>query len=196
MLRTNLSTRPFYNLRAVKALIGITAVVVLAFTLYNAVEVVRLVTAQRSLGAHAAEAEREADRLRADAGRIRSQIDPRELNVVSAAAREANEIIDRRTFSWSQLFAQFESTLPNDVRITAVQPRLNRDGNFIVAIEVESRRVEDLDMFLHALESDGTFRDVLAVEEATNENGLLEATIEGVYAPTPRVSAEQGGARP
>ena len=183
MLRTNLSTRPFYNLRAVRALIGVAAILVIAFTLYNLIQVVRLVAAQRSLGAHAAEAEREADRLRAEAGRIRSQIDPRELNVVSAAAREANAIIDRRTFSWSELFSRFEATLPPDVRITAVQPRLDRDSNFIVAIEVEARRIEDLDAFLQALESKGAFRNVLAVEEASAENGLIEATIEGIYVP-------------
>ena len=42
MIRTNLSTRPFYNARAVHALLGLFAVVVIAMTAYNAVQLVRL----------------------------------------------------------------------------------------------------------------------------------------------------------
>ena len=37
MLRTNLSTRPFYNVRAVRALLGLFALVVVGFTLFNVV---------------------------------------------------------------------------------------------------------------------------------------------------------------
>ena len=181
MLRTNLSTRPFYNVRAVQLTLGIFAGLVLAITLFNVEEIVRLAASQRSLGAHAAESEAEAARLRSEAVRIRSQIDPRELQVVASAAREANGIIDQRAFSWTALFGQFESTLPPDVRITAVRPRLERSGTFVVAVAVQARRAEDLDAFIEALESKGSFRNVLAVQEQTNESGLIEAVIEGVY---------------
>jgi hypothetical protein len=181
MLRTNLSTRPFYNVRAVQVLLGAAALVVLAFTLFNVITLIKLSNSQRTLGAHAADAEAEAARLRGEAARMRSQIDPKDLAVVAAAAREANGIIDRRAFSWTELFAQFEHTLPPDVRITAVQPRLERDGRFIVSMSVEARRVEDLDAFVEALETRGTFRNVLPTEEQTNEQGLIEAVIDGVY---------------
>jgi hypothetical protein len=182
MLRTNLSTRPFYNVRAVQLALGLFAGLVLAITLFNAEEIIRLTASQRTLGAHASDAEAEATRLRGEAARIRAQIDPRELQVVASAAREANGIIDQRAFSWTALFGQFESTLPPDVRITAVRPRLDRPGTFVVAIATQARRAEDLDAFVEALESKGSFRDVLAVQEQTNEDGLIEAVIEGSYA--------------
>jgi hypothetical protein len=186
MLRTNLSTRPFYNVRAVQIALGAAAAVVLAITLFNVVQVVRLAISQQSLGARAAEAEEEASRLRAEAVRMRAQINPEELQVVANAAREANQIIDQRAFSWTELFGQFEATLPPDVRITAVQPRLERDGNFIVAIGVEARRAEDLDAFIEALETAGAFHDVLAVQEQTGPAGLIKAIVEGTYVPAPR----------
>ena len=131
MLRTNLSTRPFYNVRAVHAILGTAALIVFAITLFNVVQIVRLTATEWSLGASASQAEQDARRLRAEATKIRSQINPEELQVVSNAAREANAIIDQRTFSWTDLFAEFEATLPPDVRITAVQPRLDRDGAFV-----------------------------------------------------------------
>lgn len=195
MLKTNLSTRPFYNLRAVRALLGGVTLAVLGLTLFNVVQLVRLTANQYTLGARAADAEREAARLRADAARIRAQIDPRELQVVAAAAREANAIIDQRAFSWTDLLTQFEATLPPDVRITTVRPRLETSGEFIVAAGVEARRSEDLDAFIEALETEGGFRNVLSIQEQTSEAGLIQAVVEGSYVPPPRPAADAGGGR-
>ena len=186
MLRTNLATRPFYNLRAIQVALGAAVAIALAMTLFNVVQIARLTMSQRSLGARATQAEAEATRLRAEAARIRAQINPQELQVVANAAHEANQIIDQRAFSWTDLFAQFEATLPADVRITAVRPRLERTGNFIVAIGVEARRAEDLDGFTEALESGGAFHNVLAIQEQTGDSGLIEAIVEGTYVPPAR----------
>jgi len=181
MLRTNLATRPFYNIRAVQVALGLSAGLVLALTLFNVVEILRLTSLRSSLGVHAEDAETEAMRLREDAARIRAQIDPKELQVVANAAREANGIIDQRAFSWTELFGEFEVTLPPDVRITAVRPRLDRGGIFVVAIAVQAKRAEDLDAFIEALEGRGAFKNVLAVQEQTNEQNLIEAVVEGTY---------------
>jgi Tfp pilus assembly protein PilN len=108
--------------------------------------------------------------------------------VVANAAREANSIIDQRAFSWSDLFDELEHTLPDDVRITAVDPSLNPQGQFVVNIAVQARRSEDLDAFIEALEKTGSFRDVITPAEETNEQGLLVAVVRGVYIRT-------GGAR-
>jgi hypothetical protein len=159
------------------------------------VQLVRLTASQYALGARAAEAEREATRLRTDATRIRSEINPDELQVVASAAREANAIIDQRAFSWTDLLAQFEATLPPDVRITTVQPRLERDGTFVVAVGVEARRAEDLDAFIEALETTGGFHNVLSVQEQTNDAGLIQAIVQGSYQPPQRTASGAGGGR-
>ena len=51
MLRTNLSTRPFYNERAVHVALGLVALVVGALTLANLVSFVRLSRQNTVLGA-------------------------------------------------------------------------------------------------------------------------------------------------
>jgi hypothetical protein len=180
MLRTNLSTRPFYNARAVRAVLLVLAVVVAGLTVYNAVRIVALLSSQSTLGANQAEARREAQRLRREAARIGSQIDRDELAVVAAAAREANTLIDQRAFSWTDLMAQFETTLPQDVRIRVVQPRLD-NGRFVVSIAVQGQSPEDIDAFIEALEQSGKFRDVLPSVQSTSDDGLIEATIQGIY---------------
>jgi len=181
MLHTNLSTRPFYNQRAVQLALTALALLVLAVTLFNAVQLIWLTDSQRSLGARALESEQEAARLRTQAAAIRAQINTKELEIVANAAREANGIIDQRAFSWTELLGQFEETLPENVRIMAVQPRLAANGSFVVGMTVQARRAEDLDAFIEALEKTGTFRNVTPLQEQTNEQGLLEAVIEGTY---------------
>jgi hypothetical protein len=181
MLRTNLSTRPFYNIRAVQAALGALAAFVILFTMFNVISLLQLAASQRSLGARAVQAQNDATKLRGDASQVRAQVDAKELEVVSAAAREAKSIIEMRAFSWTELLAQFEKTLPENVRITAVQPRLERDGRFIIGMRVEARQIGDLEKFLDELEMTGSFHNVLTTDEQATDDGLLEALIEGSY---------------
>lgn len=181
MLRTNLATRPFYNERAVQLVLGLILVIVIAVTAFNVAELIRLSGSQRALGARAAESERDAARLRRDAATVRAQINTKELETVASAAREANGIIDQRAFSWSELFDQLEQTLPDDVRITAIDPTLTKEGQFIIQIVVQARRSEDVDQFIESLEKTGSFHDMITPIESTNDDGLLEAVIRGTY---------------
>jgi hypothetical protein len=189
MLRTNLATRPFYNIRAVQAALGACVAFVILFTMFNAISLIQLAASQRSLGARAVQAQSDAQKLRTDATRVRSQVDAKELEVVSAAAREAKSIIEMRAFSWTDLLGQFEKTLPENVRITAVQPRLERDGRFVIGMRVEARQIGDLEKFLDELEMTGAFHNVLTTDEQATDDGLLEALIEGSYAQQPAAAA-------
>jgi Tfp pilus assembly protein PilN len=183
MIRTNLSTRPFYNARAVRALVGLFAVIVVAMTAYNTIELVRLSGSQRTLGAKASANEREATRLRTEAARILAKVDTKELAAVDKAAREANAIIDQRTFSWTDVFSHFERTLPQDVRITSVSQQAARQ---VVVIKADARSVDDVDRFIEALEKTGAFRDVTPRNEVLMDNDIIDATLEATYTPRAR----------
>jgi Tfp pilus assembly protein PilN len=187
MLRTNLSTRPFYNERAARAALGLAALLLLSLTVFNAVQGVSLRGRERELSGRATGARNEAEVLRAEAQRVRTQIDPKELATVSAAAREANDLIAQRTFSWVQLFQQLESTLPAGVRLTSIEPRID-EGVVTVSMTVEARSYDALSTFMEALESRGGFRKVLP-PVTSEDGGLIDATVEGMYAPAPPVAA-------
>lgn len=191
MIRTNLSTRPFYNVRAVHGLLAAAVLIVVAITAFNVVQLVRLNASQRTLGAQSQQAEAEAARLRAEAAQILAQIDAKKLQVVAAAASEANAVIDQRTFSWTALFTHFEGTLPPDVRIKSVTPQ---PVDQTVLIRAEARRIEDLEAFIDGLEGTGAFRSVLPTSEVTMETGVIEATIAARYQPPAR-RAQRGGGR-
>src|SRR6185436_19308182 len=171
MLRTNLSTRPFYNERAVRTALGALAALAIGLTLFNAYEIMRLQGQSRDSREQIAQNDAQARELRDKAQEIRRSIDKDKLAAVQAAAHEANVLIDRRTFSWTGLLNYFQATLPPDVRIAGVTPQTDTDGRRLVQISVFSRRNEDVEAFMDALEKTGAFSGVLPRAEHTEESG-------------------------
>ena len=183
MLRGNLSTRPFYNERALHLALALATGLAVGFTAFNAGRILALSNERTGVATQAAEAEAEARELREAAARTRSTLDPRQIDAVSASAREANAIIDRRLFSWTELLNYFETTLPPDVRLTSIRPRIEASGATIV-VTVVARRVEEVDAFMTALEATGAFANVLSREERATEEGDLVAALEAAYRPS------------
>ena len=183
MLRTNLSTRPFYNERGVHLLLGIATLILVILTAYNLFEIVVLTREQSELGGKATAAESRARDLRAQAAQVRQALDTKKLDAISAEAREANAIIGQRLFSWTELLNRLETTLPEDVRIVSMRPSVDPDGNITVQMVVTSRRFVDIDTFFKNLEGTGAFANMLSRDQITNEDGLLQATVDGRYLP-------------
>jgi Tfp pilus assembly protein PilN len=182
MLRTNLSTRPFYNERGVHGAILAVALVVAAFTIFNLTQIVLLTRRYSDFSGRAAAAESRAGELRAHAAQTRQAIDTSQLDSVSSAAREVNDIINQRLFSWTDLLTRLEETLPDDVRITSLRPRVERDGTVTIQMTVAGVSVDDIEQFMANLEQTTAFSDVFPLQDERGEGGVVQATLEGKYA--------------
>jgi len=183
MLRTNLATRPFYNERAVHMWLLVAALLVVAATVFNVMRVLQYSRSDTRLATQASRDEARAADLRQQANRLRGSVDPKKIAFKSAEARQANDLIDRRTFSWTDLLNRFETTLPDDVRIVAVRPRVDKDHNIVLTINVVAREIEDVNQFLENLEGTGAFARVISHEEHPNDQGQFDAQIETRYVP-------------
>ena len=180
MLRGNLSTRPFYNERAVQALLGGLAVVLALLSLFTVWQFVVLTRQQGELSARIGRDESRAAALRREALQVRSRVDPRQLDTTVRATREANTVIDARTFSWTALFNVFERTIPSEVSLRSVTP--TNDGSvLLVRFTVNAPRVEPVGLFLDRLEAAGAFKGLRSVEEQSLENGTYSVVCEGQY---------------
>jgi len=195
VIRTNLSTRPFYNERAVHLWLLVVALVVAAFTLFNVSRVLRYSRTDTQLALQASRDESRAAELHGQAAKLRASVDPRQFDIASAAAHQANELIDRRTFSWTELLNRFETTLPDEARIVAIRPKLDREGNIVVTISVVARDVDDVSQFMENLEKTGAFRNLRPTIERVNEQGLFESQLETHYTPSAAIAAS-GAERP
>jgi Tfp pilus assembly protein PilN len=206
MLRTNLSTRPFYNERAVRAGLLIAAVVVLGLTFVNVMRIITLSRHNTELSTQIVQEQQEAARLTDEAAAVRRTIDRDELQRIVLAAGEANALIDQRTFSWTEFFNQLEATLPPDVMLTSVRP-VFQGGLVRINMNLLGRRAEDIDEFMERLEASGSFDSVLPSREDLTDQGLYRVALTAVYlqheeeparepGPDPATPREPGGGTP
>jgi hypothetical protein len=184
MLRTNLSTRPFYNERLVHLALALVGVIVAVITVLNIVKVVQLSRQNTTLTARIRDDRTAAEDFGRRARKTRLDIDQKELKVVVASAQEANELIDSRTFSWTGFFNHIEGTLPPDVMLVSVRPVIAQ-GKTVITMGVRARRSPDIDEFIEKLESTGAFEDIYPMQQTSREDGLIDAPIQAVYAPVP-----------
>lgn len=192
MLRGNLATRPFYNERIVALLLALVALVVLALTGWNATRLVQLSARRSDLRAQISADEAAATRVRQSAVAVQKSVDRAALASLAGSAREANSLIDERTFSWTMLFGFIEDTIPMGVRLTGVSPEIEK-GEIVVTMVLVARQVEDVTTFMRALEGTGAFYDVMPTEADRTEDGLERVTVRAPYAPPPPVGATKPG---
>jgi hypothetical protein len=195
VLRTNLSTRPFYNDRAIHMAIGIFAVVLTGLTIWNVVRVLTLSRQNTELATRVNSDHAEAEQLTTMAADIRRKINKAELQLVVDSAREANALIDQRTFSWTAFFNRLESTMPPDVMLTTVRPSV-KDGVTRVHLTVLGRGAEDVDEFAEKLEAIGAFEDVVLTSQDRTPEGLFRAVIESIYTGTEEPATPPEGPPP
>ena len=188
MIRLNLSTRPFYNIAAVRVWLAAGGAVVLAASVFNIAQVLRYSNSNTELVIRASTDEAHAGELRRTAQKLRASVDAAQVDAVSVDARQANLLIDRRTFSWTELFNRFERTLPDDVRITAVHPTVDKDRRIVLTVSVLARGVDDVNRFMENLDQANAFFELRSRQEQTNDAGQIESTLEMIYQPKPEAA--------
>lgn len=184
MLDVNLSTRPFYNERAVHLALGVAGLAAGAALVAGLLQVSTL---SREHALLTSSAERDEGALRenaAAAAAMNREVRAEDVERLAAAAAEANALIDRRVFSWTEFFNRIEQTLPDGVMLTSVRPDIAA-GGVTVAMGVIGRRVADIDAFIARLEATGAFAGVLPREETVTGEGARRTLLVGRYAPGP-----------
>ena len=183
MLQINLSTRPFYNERAVHLLLGGAGLAAGAFLVAGVGLLTGLSREQAALAAAAGRDESSARAAAAATADVLRRVAGGDPDRVAAATDDANLLIDRRLFSWTALFNHLEQTLPAGVMLVSVQPRINGAGA-TVALDVVGRSVSEIGTFIDALEATGAFSRVLPRDEEATPEGSYRTRLVAQYVPT------------
>lgn len=196
MIRGNLATRPFYNARAIHRWLVVAAVLIGALTILNVGAAVRYTRSDADLKSQADRDEQAATERRAAATSLQQGVSAQRTQRGDRDIDEANQIIARRTFSWTALFNRFETALPPGVRITAVRPAAEAGTTRLVLITVIARDVESVDTFMRNLEDTGAFADALSLDERVNDQGQIEGSIQASYRPAGARAVPAGATGP
>lgn len=155
--RLNLASQPFRNRTLPWAVAVVVAAVSLAALVYVLAEH-RRVQAEADMAARQVETlRRERGQLEAQANEIRQNIPPEQQEAIKAA----HELVEDRSFSWSQLFADLEAALPTSVRVSRINVRqVQRYGEHTRAdldLTVVGRTPTDVIGMIEDMRRSGTF---------------------------------------
>ena len=68
-----------------------------------------------------------------------------------------NDIIRRKSISWTRIFSDLETVLPHDVRISAIHPQVNSKDDLSLDMTVEATAPEPVIGFVARLEGSDVF---------------------------------------
>jgi Tfp pilus assembly protein PilN len=187
----NLASQPFRNETLPGLLLAVGALVLAGVTLKHAL-VIRSVLPGRTSGLHA-----EVDGLEAEAARLRTEARtlraPRPDAAQLAQWSQLKELVDRRAFSWTTLFAVLEEALPLGVRLLSIAPSVEK-GEVTLGLTAVARSYEDGIDFIRVLEERPEFEDVVPKSRDEERESRFVYTMK--YIPPPEGAAplpEAGG---
>jgi Tfp pilus assembly protein PilN len=198
----NLASRPFSNRILPWALTAI----ILFVSLIGLILVVRLTTTAK---AQADKAQIEINKLKQEEHALMKEAETLKAAFTAdqqQALPAAHLLVDRKLFSWSQLLADLEASLPNNVRVSRISVQdVTRDANQTVAqleLAVFTKNPATISDMIAAMHKEGTFYLVLRnqnLQKGRGEAGT-EYEFSVVYRAQPGYSsseslAEAGDAR-
>lgn len=166
MRALNLAERPFRNERLAATLFAAASVLLVFGTVAHAVVIRNLLPARTSeRHREVAALETELAKLRAEARTPRTETPP---PATLAQWNLVKDLVDRRAFSWTGLFARLEQLIPEGVRLTSISPSV-RKGQVELDVDAAVRSREAGWEFVRVLENGGDFYDVYPRSESGNE---------------------------
>jgi Tfp pilus assembly protein PilN len=181
----NLASQPFRNRTlpwTVAAVVALVSILALVFTLsqWRETRAHTFLVEQDVRGLRA-----EADKLRGDAAQINNSLTDDERRALDAA----HLIVDRKNFSWSRLFADLETTLPQGVRVSRITVRdINGSGAGRTVAQLElaviARSAPDVTDMMASMDRSGIFSAELHTQQpAPKGEAGVEATLRVRYVP-------------
>ena len=162
MRPANLARQPFRNERLPNLLFALAVVAVVVLTVRQAF-VARALLPGRTSALHdeVMRLEGEAARLRSEQASLRGVApEPKAL----ARWLVVKDLVDRRAFSWTNLFARLEERLPDGARLVSIAPKVTR-GEIVLDVQAVVRSPEVGWQFVRTLEAGGDFDDVFPLSE-------------------------------
>ena len=171
VLHMNLATRPTRNRRLYRAARNVLAILAAAFIGLAVWTVARTslkdagVKSEVAAIAKTLEASRQEERKHTQAAEKLKKADLPRVNLV-------NDVILRKTFSWTSFLSEFETALPEASYITAFTPRFSGPRTVSITARVVTRSLDDLLALINALNA-RNFKGIQVNSESRSDLGQL-----------------------
>ena len=96
------------------------------------------------------------------------------LSALADESRELSRLAAERRFSWTQLLARLEKTLPGDVGVVRLQPVFDKDGKVLLELQLVARNRDAVVPTIAALSKDPAFGGVELRTESSPEGAAAD----------------------
>lgn len=180
-LHVNLASRPYRDRRAFSLAVVALSVLTLILMVNNIWTAVDYLSGTEDVRADMARLEAEIATVRAATAVDQKKLDAIDRTDLNRRITYVNSQIAERAFSWSALLDDLERVLPEDVRITQLNPRVAPDGTVALSINLEAKRQEGIIQFLDRMLADPSFARAFPLSEQLREDGIRTFNVDAQY---------------
>lgn len=156
----NLATKPFVSYRGFALVAGTLAVIAVGAALLLLVMAIGHWQETTSIQGQIRQLEAQRDTLQTEQRALESELRGPTAQELLGQVDFLNQLIRRKSLSWTQLFFDLQERLPGRVRILTLAPTLQKNGTVRVEFGVGGDSAAALIEFLEALPKGNKFRDV------------------------------------
>ena len=158
----NLSTRPFRAYQLKTLLLTLALVALLALSVWQAYGFMYYSGLSALIRGDAQTAGVQARSLVKQVGDLDAKLSQPEAKNKLQEIEFLNDIIVRKTFSWTRVFAAFERLMPPGAHLLSLRPSFDDENTVLMHIEAQAHSMADIQDLLEALQESPVFDEVIA----------------------------------
>ena len=169
-VRLNLATKPMESHR--RFLAGSSVGAFLAFVVFVALSwhVHSVRKAEEEIRLRTAKETQERTKLETQRAELERFFNQKDISSLDARAEFLNNLIDARSFNWTQMFMDLERILPGGVRVISIEPKQSA-GHADLKLTIGAASEDAKLKLLHALEQSAQFKDVQEQRDSASTLG-------------------------
>lgn len=165
--RLNLASRPFINLTLPWIIAGVLLLAATVFTLFNVITIFSATSDSGETAEKIQQLNEEMDAMRAEISTIDNRLRSINPDKIRREVSFANDLIVRRTMSWSTVFDRLEEIAPAQLKMVRISPQTSQ-GKVLLNMRVIVPRQNVIRAFITDMEASPYFSDVLLQSEVTD----------------------------
>ncbi len=195
----NLASSPYRNDLPIWATLGVLSALALAFSGYNAWAFFTADARRAELEAEIAGHRERMHEKKVEADKLKLVLSKVDEETLASQAGFVSSILERRNFSWTQLFNALERVTPWDVKLVSIRPQfetLNRlTGKERVRVQVQgvARSFESFLGLQESLQDASMFSEITPEDYERQSDDRTDFNIAFTYSPIPPAPIEGEG---
>jgi Tfp pilus assembly protein PilN len=174
-IRLNLALREYRRRRWIRLALNVASILLLSLLIREGMLYKRLRSEEADFQLRIERIRRQQDLIREGLRALGKEPTEESFKTLRKEVAFANDLIFRKTFSWTEFLSDLEARVPPDVAVGRIQPSF---ATGMVLIGGTARSLKELTRLIIQLQSDPTFEDVFLLDQKVDPNSPVKDAVE------------------